>query len=275
MRRSFHFAGVVALAALMPGCKDGIAPSRTVTLNFAARYGTQTFSCGQSYTGVGTSASTISPRDLRFYVHNVRLVTAAGVEVPVALANDGTWQNGQVALLDLENGTGDCANGGTSTMRTTVTGQALEGNYRGLRFTVGVPFTQNHQDVAAAPAPLNQSSMFWGWNIGYIFFKLDVTTTGQPGGWSFHVGSTGCTPAGNAPTTCANPNRPEVIFADFQENQTITIDIAELLAQANVDVGPGCHSFPGTAACSAGFPRFGLAYESTPAGAQAVFKIGS
>jgi hypothetical protein len=51
--------------------------------------GSQDFACGQLYTGVGTTATTYEPKDFRLYVHNVRLLSEEGTEVPVTLTEDG------------------------------------------------------------------------------------------------------------------------------------------------------------------------------------------
>jgi uncharacterized repeat protein (TIGR04052 family) len=281
MNRSY--TGVLTLAAILlvtAACADSTEPQgpRPVSIRFSAQLAGRPFACGQSYTGIGTSQSTVSPKDLRIYVHNVRLVSNTGVEVPVTLDADGVWQNGQVALLYFENGTGDCSNG-TAATRDVVTGMAPAGNYSAVRFAVGVPFELNHTDVTQAASPLNLSSMFWAWNIGRIFFKLDLKTTGQPGGWSFHVGSTGCAPSGNAsapPTTCSNGNRTDVALSTFSPSaNAVMIDLSTLLSGANVDDNIGCHSFPGTPACAQPFARIGLPYGGTAAGAQSVFRVGS
>ncbi len=44
--------------------------------------------------------------DYRMYVHDMRLLTADGREVPLELIEDGTWQHRGVALLDFEHGSG-------------------------------------------------------------------------------------------------------------------------------------------------------------------------
>jgi uncharacterized repeat protein (TIGR04052 family) len=269
-----------ALALIVAACDDSSGPEgpQAVTIRFDAQLAGRAFACGQSYTGIGSTQSTVSPKDLRVYVHNVRLVTNRGTEVPVTLDSDGIWQNGQVALIDFEDGTADCTNG-TSALRNVVTGMAEAGNYTGLRFAVGVPFDLNHKDLAQAASPLNLSSMFWAWNMGYIFFKLDLKTTGRPGGWSFHLGSSGCVPEDNfsAPaTSCANGNRAEIALTSFDPTSNmVLIDLTSLLTAANVDVSGGCHSFPGSAACTQTFNRVGLPYDGAAGGTQSVFKVGS
>ena len=77
-----------------------------VTIDFKAMVGAQAFDCGHT-AGYAVGLGTIPwvPKDFRFYVSNVRLVTAAGAEAAVTL-DPSYWQNYGVALLDFEDGTG-------------------------------------------------------------------------------------------------------------------------------------------------------------------------
>ncbi|WP_028982042.1 MbnP family protein [Sporocytophaga myxococcoides] len=49
------------------------------------------------------------------------------------------------------------------------------GEYKGLRFNIGLPRDVNHADPTVALRPLNlaQSDMYWSWNSGYIFFLAE------------------------------------------------------------------------------------------------------
>ena len=80
-----------------------------VEIRFRAMVGSMPFACGMMYSGLGTTMSTWRPKDFRFYVHDVKLLTASGTEVPVTLAEEMTWQRDGVALLDFEDRAGDCA----------------------------------------------------------------------------------------------------------------------------------------------------------------------
>lgn len=258
--------------------------TQAVSVRFAAQVGGQPFACGQSYAAVGTTRSTITPSDYRFYVSEVALVDDAGRAVPVTLMQDGIWQLENIALLDFENGTGPCRNG-TSGMNTEVRGSVPAGRYVGLRFTLGVPFARNHGDPTVAPSPLNLTAMFWNWQGGYKFVKFDAASSGQPAttaaadphahggghasGFSVHLGSTMCAAPSRteAPKAeCANPNRVVVAFDRFDTTkQTVVADIGAVLSGANVDVNapntsPGCMSFPGDADCPPVMGALGLAY---------------
>jgi uncharacterized repeat protein (TIGR04052 family) len=252
-----------------------------VTIRFRAVVGEAELACGRKYPGIGTTRSTITPRDFRFYVHNLRLLDEAGKEVPVELQQDD-WQLDDVALLDFEDGTGACDNGTPETRREVVGKVPGGGKYRGLRFTLGVPMEKNHTDLLAMPSPLNLTAMGWMWNSGRTFARLDFSSTGAPRGWTLHLGSTGCTPNDTMttiPTKCAAPNRPEVELAGFDPAQDVVLaDLAALLEGSNVDkvVKPltGCMADRDTPACGPVLARFGLPFRDRPAQAQTFFRIG-
>lgn len=133
---------LVAAAALL-ACGDEAASDATpVTVQFQATVGGAPFACGATYPAFGPFAGPVQVGDLRLYVHDLALLTAAGEAVPLALAADGHWQSERLAYLDFEDGTGRCQNG-TAATRTEVRGTAPAGTYVGLRFTVGVPFDLN------------------------------------------------------------------------------------------------------------------------------------
>jgi uncharacterized repeat protein (TIGR04052 family) len=238
-----------------------------VTIRFSATVGSVPAACGMVYGGVGTEGSTISLNDYRFYVSNVRLINAAGDEVPVELAQDGLWQYANVALLDFEDGTSLCSDVGNADLNSKIVGTVPEGQYNGLVFDLGVPFELNHLDTTTAPAPLNIPAMWWNWQFGYKFVRIDMQTpNGETPAWFVHLGSTGCTSAdGNTPPTepCSNPNVATVRFDSFDPVRHVVIaDAAELLANVNLDASvpmpPGCMSGPEDTDCTGLFPGFGL-----------------
>ena len=251
-----------------------------IAIRFAATAGGAAVGCGQSMAAIGTTQSTINIVDFRFYVSKLRLLKADGSETPVALTQDGLWQVDDVALLDFEDATGACANG-TPETRHVIEGTAPAGDYSGVRFEVGLPFEKNHADSTLAPSPLNLSRMFWNWNAGYKFMRLDIRSSGQPRGWLVHLGSTGCAPAGSAttvPVSCANRNAVTVDLPSFAPaREVVEMDVAALFATSNVDVNTdktalGCMSGPSDPECAGLFGQLGLAIGDKPAGAQKVFR---
>ncbi len=276
------------------------AQTQPFTIRFHAVIGDRDFACGSSYAAIGTSNSTITPTDLRLYISDPRLVRGDGAEVPLALDQDGTWQHKNVALLDFEDGSGPCRNGNKG-MRKTVTGRASAGDYKTLRFTLGVPFALNHADPTIAPSPLNLTAMFWNWQGGYRFLKFDFSSQGlartaqaQGGqrrhggdhgaaaGFAVHLGSTRCQSPSptQPPKSCESPNRVAVELERFDpDKSTVVIDVGALVSGTNVDVNtpgtsPGCMSFPGDADCKDIMRRLGLGYDGAPAaGRQLVFRL--
>lgn len=242
------------------------AQTQAVSISFRAMAGNRDLVCGQKYEGIGTSKSTITPRDFRFYVHNVRVVDAAGKEHAVQLEQDGKWQLDDVALLDFENATGGCSNG-TPDLSTAVKGTLPAGvKAAGVRFTMGVPFEKNHTDLASMPSPLNLTALAWVWNAGRKFARLDFSSTGAPRGYAVHLGSTGCSPSETKttiPTKCSYPNRTEVDLPGFDTAKDfVIVDIASLLQDSNVDESgkmmSGCMSGRETPACKPLLANFGL-----------------
>lgn len=259
MRHSRTRLAAVCLGSLLAACGG----STDVTLTFQGVVGGEPARCGGVYSGIGTTASELTLADFRLYVHDVRLVTEDGREVPVDLEQDGVWQYENVALLDFENADG--CEAGTTETRTVVVGVADDpGPFAGVRFRLGVPFELNHADASTAPPPLNLTSLFWNWRGGYKFFRMDGRTTGQPMGYGVHLGSTACDgdARGNV-TTCGNPNRPEIVLDGFDpEVGEIQVDLAALLSGSDVDSDlggmPGCLSGVDDMDCAPIFEGFGI-----------------
>ena len=269
-----------SIAALLLTVSAAWAADQQVAVRFQAVVGTERLACGKTYTGVGTTKSTLSPRDFRFYVHNVSLIDDSGKAVPVQLAQDGKWQLDDVALLDFEDATGGCVNG-TPDTNDRVVGTVPAGHYTGLRFTLGVPFRQNHTDLTTMPSPLNLTALAWVWNAGRKFARLDFASTGMPRGFAIHLGSTGCTPNNvktAPPVQCSEPNRAEVEFSAFDgQSDVVLADLAALLRDTNIDTNQektaaGCMSSPEDSDCAGIFANLGLRFAGKPAGKQSFFR---
>jgi uncharacterized repeat protein (TIGR04052 family) len=269
-----YIAFAAALAAT-PAIAD-----QSVTINFAGEIAGKTFSCAETFDGLGAKATTVKGIDYRLFVSNAALLRADGTAQPIALEQDGKWQLDTLALLDFEDGTGGCSTG-TAETNTSLRGTVPEGDYVGLSFDLAVPFAQNHNDPTLAAAPLNTTAMFWNWQGGYRFVRIDMVpvdkAAGGPKGWFLHLGSTQCPAASKteSPTAdCMNPNHLSVSFAGFDPAQNVVvIDPAAVVAEADMtanapDTSPGCMSFPGDADCMTVMTKLGQPYADVPAGAQ-------
>ena len=219
---------------------DASQPDDTlVEIHFRALAGGQDVTCTGMYAGLGSSASTLNVADLRLFVHDLRLIDDSGAETPIALEADDSFQSDSVALLDFEDGTGNCQDNGTRDMHEVIRGHVEPGNYTGLAFTVGLPDADNHADPTLAKAPLDVMSMHWSWNDGYRFLRLDAFT--DAGDFNVHLGSTQCTASDSGDVTCNQANRPEVRLSQFDpEQDEVVLDLAALLADSDLSLAPGC-----------------------------------
>ena len=254
--------GLACLLLLLGGCGR---PDVALTIPFAAYYGDDPVSCNED---VGPVQLT----DLRLYVSEASLLTEDGEAIPIALETDGNWQQGDLALLDFENGSGRCENG-TANTHTTLRGHVPAGDYYGLVFTVGVPFDRNHADPLTAVSPLGDTAMHWSWRGGYKFLRAGIRTE-TDGHW-VHLGSTGCEGRINAITGCAAPNRVTVVLPVYRvERHEVSIDLAALFVATDLDDGEAtdCSSGPAELHCDGVFDALGLDFRSAAViGSQRVF----
>jgi uncharacterized repeat protein (TIGR04052 family) len=252
------------------------AADQAVSIQFGARANNADIDCASNIASLSAGNPAMTLKDLRFYVSDVRLVNGSGAEVPLVL-DQNTSQYLNVALVDMENGVGNCA-GGSAELHAAVTGKAPAGTYTGLKFTVGVPVSAtndsgatvylNHSDYAAAPAPLDVQALAWSWQSGRKFLKVEVSPVGgvtKPDTsvapvFNVHLGSTGCTgnPAIGEIVTCARPNRMAVSLPAFNSGtQRVVLDLNGLLGTSSLSEdggGPvGCMSGTTDPECAAIF----------------------
>jgi uncharacterized repeat protein (TIGR04052 family) len=244
-----------------------------IEIPFEARIGGQPFSCRSAF-GIETDGSAqLVANDLRFYVHNVELIDATGKAVAVTLTPDGVFQNMSLALLDFEDGTGSCENG-TAATHTSITGTVPPGDYRALRFSLGVPFPLNHADPAVADPPLNLGRMHWGWQAGYKFLRFEAADA-KGHGVRFHLGSTGCEGTIGHINRCARPNRPVVELQGFAVGRSrVVVQLESLLSDFDGDRTRSCMSDFDAADCRPMFAAVGIDAASGGAtGVQGLFRL--
>lgn len=303
-RRGAHLRAFAAAAAILAsGCATSPTPGageQAIQINFEARVGNKPVRCGERYADVGSSKATILLQDFRIYVSEVRLVSSDGREVPVRLTADDQWQNDKVGLLDFENATGNC--NGTPSTNSAIKGSVPKGDYTGLIFEIGIPFSLNHKDPTLAAAPLNYSGLTWPWRVGYKFTTIDLETANEPmaekssakppagmsgmagmsaSGFSIHLGSTNCgagSPTSPPTSPCENPNRPTYRLESFNlKSQRVVLDLSALLAGTDVTVNApgsasGCMSFVDDDDCIAIMSNFGLTFRGKATAGQTFVK---
>lgn len=280
------------------GGGGGGSDTRTVTLDFAAVAGSSPVACGTTIPGMGRGKIDVDLHDLRFYVSNVKLVTRTGAEVPLTLGDNDDWNltegEDRLSLIDLEDGTGACAEGGTTATNPSITGTVPEGDYVGVKLTLGVPFALNHTDYATAPAPLDVQALAWNWQFGRKHAQIEISDpAGVDSTWDSsvfytHIGSTGCegNPASGETVKCSAPNRLTFSLASFDPSkERIALDLKALLANddltKNGGGAPGCMSGGTDPECAGIFEALQLDWKSDGSGtgepidggaAQTVFK---
>lgn len=250
------------------------AETRALTLDFAGVVGESAFKCDETYP-LGTADSMTEINDFKLYIHDIKLIREGGERVAMKLDEDGKWQAKGVVLLDFEDKTGTCSNG-TADLNSQAVGVVEDhDDYTGVEFTVGLPFELNHNDSASAPAPLNFTGMWWNWQGGYKFVRVDGKVDGK--GLRFHLGSTGCTGVDNDIESCAAPNRATVTLEDVVPGtDTIKVDLEQLFAGVDLTPGEvssaGCMSEPDNMVCEDFFSAVGLDFGSMTAGEQTFFR---
>ncbi len=264
---------VFALAPIFLGCGDSSvdATKRQVTLSFQARVGTKPADCSSLYSGLGSSGADARLSDARLFASEFELRASSGEWIAVDL-DSSNWQRNGVALLDFEDATGACTDTGTSGTNKTVTGQVPSGSYDAVRFRVGVPFDLNHVDSVSGDPPLNVPGMFWTWQGGHKFLRVDwMVEGGAVPRWNVHIGSTGCDSSAptEAPTSrCSRPNTVPVQVDAFDvDADVIDVDLASLVETADIaanktGTSPGCMSGPDEPQdCTPVFSSLGLRFD--------------
>lgn len=128
-------------------------------------------------TGNYTNASgeTFTVDKLKYYVSNFKLTNIDGTEYVVP-------QDSCYFLIDESD---------EDTHEPVV--RIPEGEYKSLTFTVGVDSLRNTKDISQRTGVLDPTGtgadMYWSWNSGYIFFKMEGQSTASAmGDYMYHIG---------------------------------------------------------------------------------------
>ncbi len=195
-----------------------IAQASPLELRFSLKMGSEPLEWGKTYSTPAGNPITLEM--VKFYVSNAALVTANGNEVPL----EGIW------LLNFPKNQAP-----TLSIQTN----APVGDYKGLRFSVGVPRALNHADPQEAKLPLGfDSGMFWSWNPGYIFYRLEGFTqvAGKRTPFLLHLGGDAYALEVNLSDLITNKIRFKI--ADTRADPGNTILKINLNIAAAFDKGP-------------------------------------
>lgn len=228
-------AGICHLA-LVYSCAEEPGFER-VQIRSSVMIGSELATCGRKYSQWGKS---FELADARLYLSQIELLRQESMTWEPIELDESQWQTRGVALLDFENAQGACADFGTASLNTELLGRVPEGRYLGLRFSVGLPHGQNHIDPGTVRGPLAEPGMFWTWQAGYKFVKVDVKVDAEPGRAplrnNVHLGSTGCSslaPMVAPSTACSRPNLARITLFPFDvKTQQLNLSLDSLLQPA-------------------------------------------
>lgn len=245
-----------------------------VALRFAAMVGEHPWRCEDTYDGVGAPPVRVNPVDLRFFVHDLRLVSSDGEEVPAPLLVDPPWQSVDVALVDLAGMGGQCAPSSPERRDLVRIAADPDRDWAGVRFTLGVPPAHNHLHTEDATPPLDEVGLWWGWRYGYKYLAFELAAPDDHR-WFFHLGAADCD--GNEQTgyACARDNLVRVALDGIDPvGGAVLLDLKLLLDGSDVGGTDGCQTGPGDADCVPLFARLGLDFtgEEEDLSPQVVFR---
>lgn len=158
-------------ALLLQSCRKSIQPQpnlNRLSVNFRFSFGKEDLKQDQAFTTA--QGEPISIRVFKYYLSRFSLVNDAGREI----------------LIDSSHYLTDAF----QTPARSVSLSVPDGSYRQLRFWVGVDSALNVSGVQQGdldPA----KGMFWTWNTGYIFAKLEGRSPVSPAplqGFTYHIG---------------------------------------------------------------------------------------
>lgn len=138
-----------------------------------------------------------------------------------------------------------------------------------LRFKLGVPFAQNHLNPISQQSPLNLPSMFWVWQTGHKFVRLELAS--KDAQWLFHLGSTGCASSSvmRAPKQdCKFPNlytyQLPVLNNQKGNNNLMSLEVQldKLLSGIDIESQQSCQSEQDVESCRQLFTNLARGDES-------------
>lgn len=184
-----YIMALAGCALLLAGCsgKSTTGPTGNDTASVALTFKLQTLmgTKGFAIDTAGLTDNNIPYKvsKFRFYMSELRLVTETGDTVacqPVASDTASTPLAYGLTLVDY-----------TIPASQTLRVLTKRGAYKQLLFTIGVPKAWNHVDASAMNYPLNvDADMYWSWNPGYIFLKIEGSSQTATGweSYLFHIG---------------------------------------------------------------------------------------
>jgi hypothetical protein len=156
------------------------AYAQSVQLKFNNNFGSESFAFKKEYTTAFGEKLTFTT--LNYFISNIKLIRKDGTEYVVP-------QDSSYFLIKQAD----------SASKTIVLNNIPEGKYKAVGFTIGVDSVRNTLPVDKRTGALDVGAaargMYWVWNSGYIFFKLEGKTVNDVDSlrknFQYHIGGYG------------------------------------------------------------------------------------
>ena len=184
---------------------------------------------------------------LQFFISTIELKNDKGVWQKASLMKSA-YQTSKSALLGENCNLSNTQNKANWILKFD--GKTDLANSSHIRFDLGLPFTVNHLNPLTQDSPLNIPTMFWGWQKGHKFLRLEMVADDDD--WLFHLGSVGCKAASPLRTPqqeCLYPNRYTFELPINTENNQIDLNLSTLLNNITIAEQASCQSSPDKASC--------------------------
>lgn len=251
----FTHAFFVLLTCVLFILLSGCAPDKKLTvISFKPYYEDTALTCNTAFTRENIAWQV---EQFQFFISNVEYKSTKGKWLKWPMLTNAR-QAKDVALIG-----GYFVEGCAEQMQVEnwqLSLQAIEQeDISKIRFTLGVPFQLNHLNPLKQPSPLNDSSMFWVWQTGHKFMRLELNSENNH--WLFHLGSTGCKSASalRAPQERCQQANTTVIELDIDVTApAIKVDLARLLNNVTLSDSTSCQSAHQDKYCQALFSNLGI-----------------
>ena len=180
MKITYYLLLFVAMVTL--GCDDEnqIQGTGQLTIEFDNRVGEDELVLGTAYTN--SSGETFALTKLNYFISNIKLQTTGGMEFIVP--QDSCY----FLIMEDEE----------ASQEVTIK-NIPSGDYNRITFTIGVDSLRSTMDITKRSGVLDPAQghdgMYWTWNSGYIFFKMEGSSPSVPADsdhkFYYHIGGYG------------------------------------------------------------------------------------